>query len=136
MNQGVRLTLFFAGAGLISGAMCTVALWVLFHGPNYIHMVVGAYSPRILFAFPFIAAVLAGACARFFDAKHFGALQGAWVAAMALVGFCTLLAALHGSGLSELGALILAAFAFFGWALVPLGAALGWWYRRSSRVAL
>ena len=136
MNQRIRLTLGFASAGFIAVAVCTFALWELFHGPKYIDMVLGTYRPRYLFAFPFVAAVLAAGAVFFFDPTRFGALQGALVAAFALAGFCTLLTALRGDGFSRLGAFTLAAFVFFGWALVPVGAVTGWFYKRRVCVAL
>lgn len=136
MQIRARLLLSFTAAGFALGGLCTVALWDLFHGARYIHMVTGAYPSWLLLAFPFTTAVLTGFTASFFNAESFGAPQGALVSALALVAFCIILNALHGGNLESFGPLLLAAFVFFGWALVPLGALLGWFLKRSARAAL
>jgi hypothetical protein len=136
MSQRLRLLLFLGGAAFVSGAICTALLWELFHGPRFIDMVVGPYSPWLLIGFPFLVAALTAFWASFFNAATFGSVQGALVAALTLVAFCALLNALHGGGVERFGALLLAAFLFFGWALVLVGAAIGWFFRRTCSAAL
>lgn len=136
MGPKPRLVLLFASAAFIAGAISTLVLWELFHGPRYIDMVTGSYGPWLLVVFPFAAAALAAFWASFFKVQGFGIVQGALVALLTFVTFCTMLNALNGGGIEGLLALLLAASVFFGWALVLVGAAIGWFVRRSASAAL
>lgn len=136
MSQKLLLLLFLGGAAFLSGAISTIILWELFHGPRYIDMVVGSYSPWLLVTFPFVVTALTAFWASFFKANMFGSVKGALVALLTLVTFCALLNAMHGGGVDHFFSLLLAAFIFFGWALMLVGAAIGWFFRRTVSAAL